>query len=479
MKLIFEKSKENRRGYSLPEVGVTEKKLEELIPNDFLRENLPDLPEVSELEVIRHYTKLSHFNHSVDTGFYPLGSCTMKYNPKVNEYLCSLKGFTGLHPYQPLEHVQGSMELMYELGEYLKEIVGLSYISLQPAAGSHGELTGMLMIRAYHNYNKNKKNIVIIPDSAHGTNPASAAMCGYKVITVRSNEKGQVDINALKSVLSDDIAAFMLTNPNTLGLFEERILEISDLIHDCGGLLYYDGANLNAIIGKVRPGDMGFDVVHLNLHKTFSTPHGGGGPGAGPVLVGDKLAQFLPVPIIEKKEDKYIFNYDLPNTIGKVKGFYGNFGVLIRAYCYILSMGKEGLKKVSENAVLNANYLKEKLKSFYHLPYDFPCMHEFVLSGKLQKQKGCSTLFIAKRLMDFGFHPPTVYFPLIVNEAMMIEPTESETKETLDEFVKALIKIAHEVEENPQIIQTAPHNTPVGKIDETKAARTLDLRWKK
>lgn len=447
------------------------------INEKFLRQTPLNLPQLSELEVLRHYKELSDKNFCIEKGFYPLGSCTMKYNPKVNEMLAALEGFTNLHPLQSDEDSQGALELMYKLQCALKEITGMDAISLQPAAGAHGELAGMMIIKKYFESKGENRTKVIIPDSAHGTNPASAQMCGFECVEIKSNEKGQVDIDVLKAALDGSVAAIMMTNPNTLGLYEENILEISELMHKNGSLLYYDGANFNAIMGYTNPKLMGFDVVHINLHKTFSTPHGGGGPGSGPIGVGGKLKEFLPAPIIDYDGKKYYRNYDVPNSIGKVKGFYGNFGVLVRAYAYILMMGKD-LKTVSEDAVLNANYLKEKLKGAYELPYNHPCMHEFVLSGDKQKEQGVSTLWIAKRLMDENTHPPTVYFPLIVHEALMIEPTETENKERLDEFVEVMLKIAKEIEQNPEKALSSPQNAPVKKIDETLAARQPDLRYK-
>nr|WP_312577806.1 aminomethyl-transferring glycine dehydrogenase subunit GcvPB [Sedimentibacter sp.] len=478
--LIFEMSKNGHKAYSLPECDVPVIEIDNLIDKKFQRKETLELPEVSELDAVRHFTQLSLRNHGVDSGFYPLGSCTMKYNPKVNELVARFDGFTKIHPYQPARTVQGALELMYELGEMLSEITGMDQISLQPAAGSHGELTGLMIIKSYHmNRGDTKRNKIIVPDSAHGTNPASASVAGFDIVEVKSNEKGLVDIDSLKNVMSDEIAGFMLTNPNTLGLFDENILEITSIVHEAGGLMYYDGANANAILGISRPGDMGFDVVHLNLHKTFSTPHGGGGPGSGPVGVKKHLIQFLPVPVISKKEDEYILDYDRPMSIGKVKSFYGNFGVLVRAYAYILSMGADGLKEVSEGAVLNANYIANKLKDDYLLPIDSTCMHECVFSGDKQKLNGVSTLDIAKRLLDFGYHPPTIYFPLIVSEAMMVEPTECESKETLDEFINVLKQIAEEAKSNPDIVKTAPHTTVVSRLDEALAARKPVVRYNK
>ncbi len=482
-KLLFELSSPGREGFSLPAVDVPEKETEELIPKDLLRQSPPALPEVSEVDVARHFIRLSILNHHVDKGFYPLGSCTMKYNPKINETLSRFSGFLNLHPHQPEYTQQGALKLMYELGEYLNEIAGMDQITLQPAAGAHGELTGLLMINAYHRKSKKPRSKVIIPDSAHGTNPASVVTAGFSTIQIKSNQKGLVDVEQLKRVMTEDVAALMLTNPNTLGLFESQILEISQVVHEAGALLYMDGANLNAMMGIARPGDMGFDVVHFNLHKTFSTPHGGGGPGSGPLGVKANVAPFLPVPLVAKKinkkdEEEYYLDYKRPLSIGRIHGFYGNFGVMVKAYAYIRQNGAKGLREVSENAIINANYLKENLKQHYHLPYDDFCQHEFVLSGVDQKPKGVKTLDIAKRLSDFGLHAPTVYFPLIVPEALMIEPTETESKESLDEFIQAMIQIAKEVEENPEIVRSAPHNTPVARLDEAKATRDLNVRWK-
>ncbi|MBE3592005.1 MAG: aminomethyl-transferring glycine dehydrogenase subunit GcvPB [Thermoanaerobacter sp.] len=479
-KLIFELSKGGRKAYTLPRLDVEEKPLEDILPQQMMRKEEIELPEISEVDIVRHYTLLSNKNYGVDTGFYPLGSCTMKYNPKINEDMASLVGFTALHPYQPVETVQGALKLMYELENMLSEITGMDKFSLQPAAGAHGELTGLMIIKAYHEHrNDKKRKKIIVPDSAHGTNPASASVAGFDVIEIKSNKEGAIDLEALKAVLNDEVAGLMLTNPSTLGLFEENIVEIARLVHEAGGLLYYDGANLNAIMGITRPGDMGFDVVHLNLHKTFSTPHGGGGPGSGPVGVKKELADFLPVPVIEFKDGIYSLNYDRPLSIGKVRSFYGNFNVLIKAYSYILTMGAEGLKRASEVAVLNANYLKEKLKNHYKVAVDKVCMHEFVLAGLLEKANDITTLDVAKRLIDYGFHPPTIYFPLIVDSAIMVEPTETESKETLDAFIEAMIKIAEEAKENPQLLKEAPHNTPVRRVDEVLAARNPVLKWSK
>ena len=471
MKTIFEKSN-NVDGITLTDMPCNA----DFLDASFLRSGDIGLPQLGELEVLRHYKELSDKNFCIEKGFYPLGSCTMKYNPKVNEMLATLEGFASLHPLTCDEYAQGALELMYNLQESLKVLTGMDAVTLQPAAGAHGELTGMMIIKAYFESIGEKRKKVIIPDSAHGTNPASAKICDFDIVQITSNNKGQVDIDALKAVLDEDVAAIMLTNPNTLGIYEENVLEISKLMHDNGSLLYYDGANFNAVMGYTNPKLMGFDVVHLNLHKTFSTPHGGGGPGAGPVCVVEKLKDFLPSPVIDFDGEKYFRNYNIKHSIGAVRSFYGNFGVLVRAYAYILMMGKN-LKEASENAVLNANYLKEKLKNAFELPYDVPCMHEFVLSGDKQKQFGVSTLNIAKSLMDENTHPPTVYFPLIVHEAIMIEPTESETKEKLDEFVDVMLKIAKEAELNPEKLISAPHNTPVKRVDETLAARHPDLKF--
>jgi glycine dehydrogenase subunit 2 len=478
--VIFELSKEGRKGYSLPELDIPEVNLHDEFAEDYIRTEAPDLPEVSELQIMRHYTALSRRNHGVDSGFYPLGSCTMKYNPKINEDVVRFDGFSHIHPLQEEETVQGALALMYDLQTALQEITGMHQITLQPAAGAHGEWTGLMMIRAYHEKNGDfKRTKVIVPDSAHGTNPASASVAGFETITVKSDSRGLVDLDDLKRVVGEDTAALMLTNPNTLGLFEEHILEIAEIVHNAGGKLYYDGANLNAILGYARPADMGFDVVHLNLHKTFTGPHGGGGPGSGPVGVSEELAPFLPKPVLVKQGEKYMFDYNRPDSIGRVKPFYGNFGINVRAYTYIRTMGPDGLKQVSEYAVLNANYMMRRLESEFELPYKQHCKHEFVLSGKKQKKLGVRTLDIAKRLLDFGFHPPTIYFPLNVEEALMIEPTETESKETLDEFIDTMIQISQEAKEQPEIVQEAPHTTVVNRLDETLAARKPVLRYMK
>ena len=477
--IIFELSKPGRVASNLPALDVPDVDVASLLPAGFRREVPAELPEVSELQLMRHYTELSNRNHGLDSGFYPLGSCTMKYNPKVNEDVARFPGFSQIHPYQQEETVQGALQLLYELQEDLAEITGMDGVTLQPAAGAHGEWTGLMLIRAYHASRGEQRTKVIVPDSAHGTNPASAAVAGFDIVTVASNAEGYVDIEALRQVVGSDTAALMLTNPNTLGIFEKDILEITKIVHEAGGLVYYDGANANAILGKVRPGDMGFDVVHLNLHKTFSTPHGGGGPGSGPVGVKQELLPFLPVPVIVKKGDIYGLETNRPQSIGQVKAYYGNFGVNVRAYTYIRTMGPEGLRLVSEYAVLNANYMMRQLAPYYDVPCPQICKHEFVLSGRRQKKQGVRTLDIAKRLLDFGYHPPTIYFPLIVEECLMIEPTETESKETLDEFINVMIQIAKEAEETPEIVQDAPHNTVVSRLDEVTAARKPVLRYTK
>ncbi|MBF2703755.1 aminomethyl-transferring glycine dehydrogenase subunit GcvPB [Listeria welshimeri] len=480
MPLVFERSIPGRIGFSLPESDVPETKASDFFEEAYIRSTPADLPELSELEIMRHYTNLSNHNFGVDSGFYPLGSCTMKYNPKINEKGARFSGFANIHPNQPESSVQGALELLYDLQTSLVEITGMDEVTLQPAAGAHGEWTGLMLIRAFHEKNGDtKRTKVIIPDSAHGTNPASAAVAGFDVVTVKSNEKGLVDVADLKKVVGEDTAALMLTNPNTLGLFEKDIVEMAEIVHAAGGKLYYDGANLNAIMAKVRPGDMGFDVVHLNLHKTFTGPHGGGGPGSGPIGVKKELIPFLPTPVLTKKEDAYTFDYNYPDSIGRVKPYYGNFGINVRAYTYIRTMGPDGLKLVTEYAVLNANYMMRKLQAAYDLPFDQVCKHEFVLSGNRQKKLGVRTIDIAKRLLDHNFHPPTVYFPLIVGEAIMIEPTETESKETLDSFIDTMLKIAKEAEENPEIVQEAPHSTYVKRLDETRAARKPVLRYQK
>jgi glycine dehydrogenase subunit 2 len=476
--LIFELGAPESRCVEAPSLDVPDVDLSRVLGGS-TRAALPRLPHVTEVEIARHYERLASVNFGVDSGFYPLGSCTMKYNPKIDEWACRLPGFAGAHPYQPTRTVQGALGLMYGLQEALGEISGLPAVTLQPAAGAHGELAALMVIRAYHVANGDARKRVIIPDAAHGTNPATVAMCGYSVTQVPSDERGGVDLEALASVLDTDVAAIMLTNPNTLGLFDENIVEITRLVHDVGALAFCDGANLNAIMGKVRPGDMGFDAMHINLHKTFGTPHGGGGPGAGPVCVTDALAPYLPSPVVVRDADG-VFELAVPErSIGRVKAFLGNFGVLVRAYTYIRALGAEGITEVSEQAVLSANYLKERLKGAFDLPYDRTCMHEFVLSGSRQrKAHGVRTLDMAKRLLDHGVHPPTIYFPLIVDEAIMIEPTETESLEVLDRFVEAMLAIAREAEETPDLLHAAPYTTPVRRLDEAKAVKEPDFAWK-
>lgn len=472
--LLPDISRPGKIGCSLPHLDVPPA---ELPPKELLRREL-ELPEVSETELVRYFTALSKFNYGVDTGFYPLGSCTMKYNPKCHEDIASLSGFTSIHPYQPEGSAQGALQLMFELQEYLAEITGMSGTSLVPMAGAHGELTGLLMVKAYHQDRGDKaRKKILLTDSSHGTNPASAVMCGFEVDTVPSDNEGNLDLKSLESMMNEEVAALTLTMPTTLGLFDPQIIEISQLVHDRGGLLGGDGANLNAFLGRVKIGELGYDYVQLNLHKTFSTPHGGGGPGSGPVCAKKNLIDFLPSPLVTKKDNKKYRFISPAKSIGRVGNFYGNFGVMVKAYAYIRSLGAEGLKEASENAVLNANYLKEKLKAYYYLPYDRTCMHEVVFSGKRQKAKGVSTLDIAKRLLDYGLHPPTVYFPLIVSEALMTEPTETESKETLDAYVNVMKEIAREATENPEMLHTAPHNTPVRRLDDVRAVRQPDLRW--
>ena len=471
--LLPDISQPGKIGCSLPSLDVPPT---ELPRKELLRQEL-GLPEVSEVEMVRYFTALSKLNYGVDTGFYPLGSCTMKYNPKWHEDIAKLPGFTEIHPYQPVDSVQGALQLMFELQCYLTEVTGMDAASLAPMAGAQGELASILMVKAYHQARGDKtKRKILVPDSAHGTNPATAAMSGFEIISMPSNGEGNLDLPSLKSMMNKEVAALTLTLPTTLGLFDPQIAEISQLIHQSGGLLCGDGANLNSVLGRVKFGDLGFDCVQLNLHKTFSTPHGGGGPGSGPVCVKSNLADFLPAPLVAKNGKGYKFTMPA-KSIGSLGAAYGNFGVMVKAYAYIRSLGAEGLKDVSENAVINANYLKEKLKAYYHLPYDRTCMHEVVFSGKQQKAKGVHTLDIAKRLLDLGFHPPTVYFPLVVDEAIMIEPTETESKQTLDAFIDAMKQIAKEADENPDILHTAPHDTPVRRLDEVAAARKPDLRW--
>ncbi|HEY3375305.1 MAG TPA: aminomethyl-transferring glycine dehydrogenase subunit GcvPB [Candidatus Aquicultor sp.] len=478
MNTVFDISEQGKSAYSLPELDVPQRGVGELIPPHMLRSTAPRLPEVSEGEIARHYTNLSNMNYAVDTVFYPLGSCTMKYNPKVNEAAARLPGFAHIHPYQDEAQVQGALKLMYELGVWLAEIGGMNTVSLQPAAGAHGELTGMAMIRAYHEHNGNPRSVVIIPDSAHGTNPATAHMLGYRVVQVPSDKQGGVDVNALKGLINEEVAAILLTNPNTLGLFDRNVKAINEMIHQVGALSYCDGANLNAILGKSRPGDMGFDVMHFNLHKTFSTPHGGGGPGSGPVGVKKTLEPFLPTPVVmhDTAVGAYYFDFNRPLSIGKIRAFYGNFAIMVRAYCYIKALGAEGLSRVSDFAVLNANYLKEKLKGTFELPYDVTCMHEFVLSAAQYRKKGIRARDIAKRMLDYKIYPPTINFPLIVDEALMIEPTETESIFSLESLIDALKSIASEAETDPSVVIGAPHTTTVSRLNETEAARHPKLK---
>ena len=471
--LLPDISQPGKIGCSLPELDVPPA---ELPPQELLRQEL-ELPEVSEVELMRYFTALSKLNYGVDTGFYPLGSCTMKYNPKWHEDMAKLPGFASIHPCQPEESVQGALRLMYELQEYLAEINGMNATSLAPIAGAHGEFTGLLIVKAYHKNRGDKaRKKILLTDSSHGTNPASAVMCGFDIGVVASDSNGDVDMKSLDSMMNNEVAALTLTMPTTLGLFDPQIAEISQLVHERGGLLGADGANLNAFLGQVKFGELGYDYVQLNLHKSFSTPHGGGGPGSGPVCVKENLVDFLPLPVVTKDGERYTF-ISPAKSIGRIGNFYGNFGVMVKAYAYIRSLGAEGLKEVSRDAVLNANYLKEKLKAYYYLPYDRTCMHEAVFSGKWQKAKGIHTLDIAKRLLDYGLHPPTVYFPLIVEEALMTEPTETESKETLDAYINAMIEIAREADEDPDILHTAPHNTPARRLDDVRAVRQPDLRW--
>ncbi len=477
---IFEKHSPGRTGYTLP-VNDVDIKLENCIPNEFSRKENAHLPEVSELDVMRHFLELSQMNHCIEKGFYPLGSCTMKYNPKINETLARNDGFNNLHPFQDENTVQGALEILHDLQESLAEISGFAEVTLQPVAGAHGEFTGLKVMKAYHDSNNNShKNKIILPDSAHGTNPASVILAGFEVVEIKSNDKGLVDIDDLRSHVDENTAGFMLTNPNTLGLFETQVEEIAEIIHSVDGLMYMDGANFNAILGIVKPGEMGFDIMHYNLHKTFATPHGGGGPGSGPIGVRKDLAKFLPTPMVNKKDDRYFLDYSHEETsLGKVHSFFGNFAVNLRAYIYIKMLGAKGLKRVSENAVINANYIQKKLEKYYDIPFkDQYCMHEFVASGVWQKEKyGINTLDIAKRILDKGYHAPTIYFPLIVPEAMMIEPTETESMETLDDFISAMIEIAKECEEKPELLKNAPLNTPVKRVDDTLAVRQLNVKF--
>jgi len=476
-RLVFEISSPGRAAFSLADADVPLQAALDALPEKYRRKTPAALPEVSELDVVRHYSRLSQMNYGVDTHFYPLGSCTMKYNPKINEDAARMAGFARLHPLAPEAASQGALQLMYDLGRMLAEIAGMDAVSLQPAAGAQGELAGVLMIRAYHAARGEKRTKVLIPDSAHGTNPASTALAGYEVIEVKSDAEGQVDITDLERHLGPDVAAFMITVPNTLGNFEPRVMEIAERCHAHGVQVYMDGANLNAILGLTRPGDLGFDVCHFNLHKTFTTPHGGGGPGAGPVGIKAHLEPFLPAPVVVKKDDAYALDWKRPQSIGKLQAFWGNFGMHVRAYTYIRTMGADGLRAVSENAVLNANYIMKRLEAHYDVAAPGPCMHECVLSARKQKKLGVTAMDVAKRLLDLGFYAPSTYFPMIVEEALMIEPTETESKETLDAFCEAMIRIAREAETNPQAIHSAPVTTPVRRLDQTKAAREPNLKW--
>jgi glycine dehydrogenase subunit 2 len=467
-------SHSGRRAYDFPALDVPEVR----IPDEHRRGDVPKLPEVGERDLVRHFTRLAQRNYGVDTGFYPLGSCSMKYNPKVADAAAALPGFSRLHPLQPDDTVQGALELLWRLERALCEITGMARATFQPAAGASGELTGLLLMRAYHDQQGDPRRRIMIPDSAHGTNPASVRMAGYEVAEVPSDARGLVDLSALEKLVDTDVAGLMITNPNTLGLFEEDIREIARTIHEVGGLLYYDGANLNAILGRVRPGDMGFDIVHMNTHKTFATPHGGGGPGAGPVAVTERLAPFLPKPVVERSEDgRFSWDHHRPESIGRVHGFYGNFAVLVRAYAYVFGLGGDGLREVGERAVLNSRYLAERVKGEYPLAYPGPPMHEFVATAKPLRRHGIRAVDVAKRIIDLGFYPSTVYFPLIVEEALMVEPTETESKETLDAFADAMLQAAREAREDPRTLQEAPVTTPVRRLDEARAARQLKLRW--
>ncbi len=478
-RLVFEEGSAGRRGFDLPALDVPYQDISQLIESSLLRNEIAGMPELSEVDVVRHFTRLSTWNYHIDLGLYPLGSCTMKYNPKINERIARLEGFAAAHPYMPAELIQGALEVQKTLEVCLAEISGMDAVSLQPAAGAHGELTGILMIRAYQESQSNPRKKILIPDSAHGTNPASATISGYVVENIPSNKRGTVDLDYLRNVINEDVAAIMITNPNTLGIFEDQIAEITELLHSHGALVYMDGANLNAMLGITRPGDFGIDVLHINLHKTFTTPHGGGGPGSGPIAVKKILEPFMPYPTVARKADgTYFFDYERPQSIGKIKAYNGQFGMHVRALCYILANGPEGLKEVSEVAVLNANYIRAKLKEAYALPYDSPTLHEVVLSDRIQTRKGVHVGDIGKRLMDYGFHPPTVSFPLIVPGAVMIEPTETESKQELDAFIDAMLAIAKEADENPELVKTAPHTTRVGRIDEAAAARRPVLRWR-
>ncbi len=479
--LLFERSCPGRVGFSLPASDVPELEPSELLPPELLRDGIPGLPELSELDVVRHFTRLSTWNAAVDLGLYPLGSCTMKYNPKVNERIARLPGFANAHPLQPISLLQGFLELCFELERQLAEVTGMDRVTLQPAAGAQGELAGVMMIRAYHEQRGERRTRILVPDSAHGTNPASAALNGYEVVSIPSGEDGLLHPEPVAAAMNEDVAALMITNPSTLGLFEEHIARIAEIVHTRGGLLYGDGANLNALLGIARPGDLGIDVMHLNLHKTFSTPHGGGGPGAGPVGVKQRLAPYLPTPLVRRREDSegggFMLEQHLPHSIGRLHASFGNVGMLVRAFAYLRSLGPDGLRRCAEMAVLNANYLLARLRGVYDLPYDRRVMHECVLSDRNLAETGVTTLDVAKRLIDYGYHPPTVYFPLIVHGAIMIEPTESESLEGLDRFANAMLAIASEAHEDPDLVRSAPHHTRRSRLDETRAARQPILRW--
>ena len=475
--LVFELSRPGRQGYSIPRSFGDVSRATDGIPARLLRNNPPRLPEVDEPRLVRHYTRLSGWNHGIDAGFYPLGSCTMKYNPRVNEVVARLEGFARLHPYMPPAFCQGALELMWRLERMLCEVTGMKRFTLQPAAGAHGELCGIKMIRAYHRARGKRRHKVLIPDTAHGTNPASCKLAGFDVIEIRSGSEGILTTEAVSQLLDDDTAAIMVTNPNTLGLFERQLAEIAELMHRAGALVYCDGANLNSMLGVARPGDMGVDVLQVNLHKTFSTPHGGGGPGSGPVGVSDRLEPFLPTPTVESGEEGYFLDYDRPLSIGRMKSYYGNFAVMVRAYAYLMEMGAEGLRKATELAVLNANYIRHRLSRVLKVAYEQPCLHEVVFSDEGLDERGITTLDLAKRLLDHGIHPPTIYFPLVVHGALMVEPTETESPETLEEFASAVEAILAEAERNPELVRTAPHTTPVGRLDEVQAARKPVLRY--
>jgi glycine dehydrogenase subunit 2 len=473
-KLLFESGSSGRSAFDWPAEGG---QVEGGIPPELRRDDIPGFPELGELEVLRHFTVLSQRNFAIESQFYPLGSCTMKYNPKINEWVARLPGFALIHPLASAELLQGALALLYHLEEMLVEISGMKYVSLQPSAGAQGELTGLMLIRAYLSEQGAPRKKIIVPDTAHGTNPASSTLCGYDVIQITSSARGVIDASAIEKVMDEDVAAVMITNPNTLGLFETEIEAIAKVVHGKGGLVYLDGANLNALMGIAKPGHMGVDVLHMNLHKTFSTPHGGGGPGAGPVAVQAALRDYLPAPRIVKSGDKFQLQDDCAKSIGRVRSFFGNFGILVRAYTYILSLGGVGLEEASRMALLNANYIRKKLEKSYQIAYDEPCMHECIFTDRLQHRNGVTTLDMAKRLLDYGYHPPTIYFPLVVAGALMIEPTETETPETLDGFIDAMLEIAREAKEDPELVKNAPYSTPVRRLDEARAARKPVLRW--